>query len=163
MLSPQTQIFFQVLHFSLWCKHQDWGKRVCWPLPKGLLHPDHWWHQGVIFKYSEEHSFFFRSMRVCLGTKHRFSITACQSWSHLQQDMREVRVLSVTMQVLKHSTSPILSSMREELNLKKRIVGKRYEIQNMAWRKLPMIWKRVARKGAKGPNKCLSRMKMSSA
>lgn len=138
MLSPQTQICFQVLHFSLWCKHQDWGKRVCWPLPKGLLHPDHWWHQGVIFKYSEEHSFFFRSMRVCLGTKYMFSITACQSWSHLQQDMREVRVLSVTMQVLKQSTSPILSSMREELNLKKKYCGKevwdtKYGIEKIAY------------------------------
>lgn len=142
---PQTAICFQFLHFSLWCKHQEWGNRACWPLPEGLLHPDHWWHLGVILKCSEEHLFFFRNMGVSLRTKHRFSITLYWSWCRLWLDIREVGALSVTMQPVPALTTlswPNTVSHERRIDPKKNkiILGKRFEKGSMAWRKLPMIF-----------------------
>lgn len=165
MLFPRTPICFQVWHFSLWCKHQEWGRRVRWPLPKGLLHPAHWWHQGVIMKCCEEHSFSFRSMGVSLRTKHRFSITLCWSWCRLRLDIREVGVLSVTMLVSQHSAGPVLSAMKEEL-IKKNECGEEvweYGMEKIAYVFFSLWGKRVARKGPKRPKESLTRMKLSSA
>ncbi len=70
-------------------------------------------------------------------------------------------------QVSQHSVGPVLSAIREELTQKNDCGGKRSEIGNMAWRKLPVIFflwrKRVAKKGAERPNKSLARMKFSPA
>lgn len=144
-------------------------RRLCRQLPKGLLHADYWCHLGVTSKHSEERSSCFRGTRISLLTKHRFSIKYDQSWCHLQLDIRKAG-LFVTMQpvqVSPHSAGPVLSAMRKKLP-KKNDCGE--EVWNWEHGENGLCCfffffgrKRVVMKGAKRPNKSLTRLKLSSA
>lgn len=147
-------------------------RRLCRQLPKGLLHPDYWCHLGVTSKHSEERSSSFRDMRVSLLTKHRFSIKYDQSWCHLQLDIRKAGLLFVTMQpvqVSPHSAGPVLSAMRKKLTQKEWLWGRGLKLgiqhgeNGLCFFFFFFGRKRVVMKGAKRPNKSLTRLKLSSA
>lgn len=142
-------------------------RRLCRQLPKGLLHADYWCHLGVTSKHSEERSSSFRGTRVSLLTKHRFSIKYDQSWCHLQLDIRKAG-LFVTMQpvqVSPHSAGPVLSATRKKLTQKEWLWGRGLKLGMQHGENGFFFFgrKRVVMKGAKRPNKSLTRLKLSSA
>lgn len=94
-------------HFSLWCKHQEWGRRVPWPLrPRAscIQAPDViWvWFQSIV---KSIHSLLGARGSVCWQNTGfpLHSVWACVAWQRL--NIRVVGVISVKMQAVPDLTT----------------------------------------------------------
>lgn len=87
------------------------------------------------------------------GQNTGFQLHSPGAGCRLRLDIREVGVLSVTMQVPQHSAGPVLSAMREKLTQKKKDCGEEVWDREYGVKKIAcdffFLWrKRVARKEA---------------